>query len=467
MKVSVIGTGYVGLVTAACLAYLGHEVACLDINEQRINDLKNGKVPIYEPGLAELLEDSRKNNNYPIFTTNAAEAIPHGELIFIAVGTPSNEDGSANLSYLESAASTIGQYLNDGAVVINKSTVPVGSGNWVQMLVANGAANRDVSFTVASNPEFLREGSAIHDTLYPDRIVIGADDDGTANKMKTLYEGLKSQHFSEPVYCKRPEGFSEVPIICTDITSAEMIKYSANCFLAMKISFANQIANICDLVGADINEVARGIGTDSRIGNKFLNAGIGWGGSCFGKDVKALINIANEYGYEPELLTATQEVNYKQRDLIVKRLQENLKILKGRKIGLLGLAFKPNTDDLRDAPALDIASALIKLGARVVATDPIAIEHCKAQNPDLAIDYVNSPEELVQDLDALVLVTEWDEYKSLALGDFIKVMKGDLFIDGRNQYEASHLTALGFNYVGIGSQAKELNVEKKPVFASV
>lgn len=493
VKVAVIGTGYVGLVTAVCLSYLGHELRCLDINDERIEKLKNGKVPIYEPGLEDLLEECKKKESngtgkYPIFTTSPEKAIPDAEVIFIAVGTPSNPDGSANLSYLQSAAETIGKYLSNGAVVINKSTVPVGSGNWVQMLVDRGLKSREESkelalstvsketgsqtsrssptgtsagldknsganppsFTVASNPEFLREGSAIHDTLYPDRIVIGADDSETAETIKKLYKELKHQEFKDPTFCKRPEGFGEVPIISTDITSAEMIKYSANCFLAMKISFANQIANISDLVGANVNEVMKGIGTDTRIGNKFLNAGIGWGGSCFGKDVKALINIAGEYGYSPELLTSTISVNLGQRDLIVKRLQEQLKIIKGKKIGLLGLAFKPNTDDLRDAPALDIARSLIKLGANIRATDPIAIENCKAQLPDLEIEYCQDPERMSEGLNALVLVTEWDEYKNLDLKGLLKKMDGNLFIDGRNQYKPENLRALGFNYIGIG-----------------
>lgn len=457
MKVSVIGTGYVGLVTATCFAFLGHEVACLDINEKRINDLNKGKVPIYEPGLEDLLEISRRNDNYPIFSTEAEKVISFGDFVFIAVGTPPLPSGEANLEYLKSAAESIGKFLKPGAIVINKSTVPVGSGNWVKMLVEKGVESRSmsseaapVSFTVASNPEFLREGTAIFDTLYPDRIVIGSEDQATEDKLKLLYSELKEQKFTEPSFCKRPEGFGEVPIIATDITSAEMIKYSANSFLAMKISFANQMANICDLVGADVTEVMHGIGSDTRIGNKFLNAGIGWGGSCFGKDVQALIKIAEEYSYRPELLEATKTVNYKQRELVIKRLQEELKIIKGKRIGLLGLAFKPNTDDLRDAPALDIARSLLKLGARVSATDPIAMENCQKENPDLEIDYKESPEALARDLDAIILLTEWDEYKNLDLKDILTAMSGNLFIDGRNLYKPAKMKDLGFNYIGVG-----------------
>lgn len=462
MKVSVIGTGYVGLVTASCFAFLGHDVVCLDINKERIDKLNNGEIPIYEPNLDRLLEDCKKNGTFPKFTTDEKEAIPHGEFIFIAVGTPPQPNGEPNLTYLQSAAETIGKYLSDGAIVINKSTVPVGSGNWVYMLVENGTKERvvatagngemveEVNFSVASNPEFLKEGSAIADSLYPDRIVLGSDNEQVASKLKELYKELSEQSFKAPDYCPRPESFNQVEVISTDVTSAEMIKYSANAFLATKISFANQIANICDLVGADINEVMHGIGTDTRIGPKFLNAGIGWGGSCFGKDVEALASIASEYGYDTEILKATRTVNYKQRDLVIRRLQEKLKIVKGKNIGLLGLAFKPNTDDLRDAPALDISRALLKLGARVKATDPIAMPNCKKQNPDMNIEYFETVNEMVQGLDALVLVTEWGEFCNLDMKAIKEKMNGDIFIDGRNKYSPAELKELGFQYIGMG-----------------
>ncbi|MFM7458780.1 MAG: UDP-glucose dehydrogenase family protein [bacterium] len=467
MKVSVIGTGYVGLVTATCLAYLGHDVACLDIDEKKIENLKEGKIPIYEPNLEQLLEDTKKTDKFPIFTTDPKIAMEHGEIIFIAVGTPPKENGEPDLRYIEACAKTIGKHAKQDCIVINKSTVPVGSGNWVYMLIEQ--ANPKLNFHVASNPEFLREGSAIFDTFYADRIVIGTE--GTARnknaeigvceqsldenfaraKLKELYKPLIEQSFTPPSYCPRPNGQAHIPFISTDITSAEMIKYSANSFLAMKISFANQIANICDLVGADVTEVMHGIGTDSRIGSKFLNAGIGWGGSCFGKDVQALIKIAEEYDYNPELLYGTTSVNYKQRNLVIKRLQDQMKILKGRKIGLLGLAFKPNTDDLRDAPALDIAKALIKLGASVSVTDPIAAENCKKQNPDLEVNYVNDPYELAQGKDALILVTEWDEYRKLDLEKVFSSMAGPkILLDGRNIYSPADAREIGFNYISIG-----------------
>lgn len=465
MKVSVIGTGYVGLVTATCFAFLGHDVSCLDINEKRIANLKQGKIPIYEPNLEELLESTRQNNKYPKFSTDPQTVIEGAEFIFIAVGTPPLANGEANLDYLKSAAETIGKYLREDAIVINKSTVPVGSGNWVAMLIENGIAQRNsqqaastttvtkVKFSVASNPEFLREGSAISDSLYPDRIVLGAESEEVTSRLQELYKSLSEQSFKAPDFCPRPSSLTKVPVIATDITSAEMIKYSANAFLATKISFANQIANICDLVGADINEVMKGIGSDTRIGHKFLSAGIGWGGSCFGKDVDALIKIAHEYNYDPEILAATKKVNYAQRDLVIKRLQENLKIIKGKKIGLLGLAFKPNTDDLRDAPALDIARALLKMGARVLASDPIAMPNCKQENPDLNIEYSDDPYQMAESLDALILVTEWNEYRNLDMQKILKTMSGNLFIDGRNQYSPTFLKDLGFNYVGMGRHA--------------
>jgi UDPglucose 6-dehydrogenase len=465
VKVSVIGTGYVGLVTASCFAFLGHDVCCLDINEDRIKALNNGEIPIYEPGLDQLLEDCKKANTFPSFTTDAETAISHGDFVFIAVGTPSMPNGEPNLTYLQSAAETIGKYLKPGAVVVNKSTVPVGSGNWVSMLVENGIAQRapkegsgattieKLDFAVASNPEFLREGSAIGDSLYPDRIVLGADKPESLTKLKELYKELSEQKFKAPDYCPRPDNFSKVEVIGTDVTSAEMIKYSANSFLATKISFANQIANICDLVGADVNEVMRGIGSDSRIGHKFLNAGIGWGGSCFGKDVDALISIAQDYGYNPSILESTKQVNYMQRDIVIKRLQEKLKILKGKKIGLLGIAFKPNTDDLRDAPSLDISRALLKAGAQVRACDPIAVENCKKQNPDLGIEYFTDAYKMSENLDALLLITEWDEYKNLDMEKVLANMSGNLFLDGRNQYGPHKLAELGFDYIGMGRQA--------------
>lgn len=465
MKVSVIGTGYVGLVTASCFAFLGHDVCCLDINEDRIKSLNNGEIPIYEPGLEKLLEDCKKNNTFPKFTTDAKSAISHGDFVFIAVGTPSLANGEPNLTYLQSAAETIGKYLKPGAVVVNKSTVPVGSGNWVSMLVENGISQRapkegsgtttieKVDFAVASNPEFLREGSAISDSLYPDRIVLGSDKPESLNKLKELYKELSEQKFKAPDYCPRPEGFTEVQVIGTDVTSAEMIKYSANSFLATKISFANQIANICDLVGADVKEVMNGIGSDSRIGHKFLHAGIGWGGSCFGKDVDALISIAEDYGYTPSILESAKQVNYLQRELVIKRLQENMKILKGKKVGLLGIAFKPNTDDLRDAPALDISRALLKAGAQVRACDPIAVDNCKKQNPDLSIEYFDDVYKMTNGLDALILVTEWDDYKNLDMQKILSNMNGNLFLDGRNQYNPNEISKLGFNYIGMGRQA--------------
>jgi UDPglucose 6-dehydrogenase len=305
-------------------------------------------------------------------------------------------------------------------------------------------------FLVASNPEFLREGSAIADTFYPDRIVIGATDDYAAERLRALYEPIIEQTFSAPAPAARPAGFTAVPVVTTDLQSAEMIKYAANAFLATKISFANEVANICERVGADIKEVVRGFGLDSRIGPKFLNAGAGWGGSCFGKDVSALIDIAKEYGYEPALLRSTVEVNRRQRQVVVHKLQDVLKIVKGKTIGLLGLAFKPETDDLRDAPALEIAAQLLEMGARVKAYDPIANDTCRAQHPGLKIEYAADAIGLADDCDALVIVTEWEEFRYLDLDRVGEVMRNKVLIDGRNVLDPAAAAKAGFIYRGIG-----------------
>jgi UDPglucose 6-dehydrogenase len=303
---------------------------------------------------------------------------------------------------------------------------------------------------VASNPEFLREGSAIADTFYPDRIVVGANDNYATERLRALYEPIIEQTFSEPSSAARPSGFTAVPVVTTDLASAEMIKYAANAFLATKISFANEIANICERVGADIKEVVRGFGLDSRIGPKFLNAGVGWGGSCFGKDVSALIDIAKEYGYDPELLSSTVSVNKRQRSIPVQKLQESLKIIKGKTIGLLGLAFKPETDDLRDAPALEIARQLLEMGARIKVYDPIAAQACRNQQPDLKVEYADNALSLAEDCDALVIVTEWEEFRHLDLIGISEVMKGKVLIDGRNILDPQAVEAAGFKYRGIG-----------------
>src|SRR5439155_8709538 len=357
--------------------------------------------------------------------------------------------------YLEAAARSIGAAM-DGSrfrVVVNKSTVPVGSGNLVETLVREGIGDTHPSgpirFGVASNPEFLREGSAVADSLYPDRIVVGGDT-STLAIMRQLYEPLVAQVFDPPPGVPRPSSMISVPLLATSLTSAEMIKYAANAFLAMKIGFANEIANICERVGAEGPEVMAGIGLDSRIGAKFLNPGIGWGGSCFGKDIQSLLHTAREYGYSSRLLQATLEVNTAQRQMVIQKLQEKLYILKGRTIGLLGLAFKPDTDDLRDAPSLHIAERLLQMGARVKAYDPIANAACRAQRADLKIRLCDSARELAADSDALVMVTEWKEFHSLDLAELAGLMTSPILVDGRNLFVPETAVAAGFDYSGIG-----------------
>ncbi len=454
MRVTVIGTGYVGTVTGACLACLGHRVTCVDTDQSKIDRLRAGESPIYEPGLEELIQLAHASGGID-FETDLSSPVLESDVIFIAVGTPPLPSGESNLTYLEAAARGIGKAM-DGSkfrVVVNKSTVPVGTGNLVQTLVREGIAETEsgpVCFGVASNPEFLREGSAIHDSLYPDRIVLGAEEAATLDVMRALYAPLASQTFEAPSFAPRPAAMWPVRVVETTLTSAEMIKYSANAFLTVKIGFANEIANICERVGADVTEVMLGIGLDTRIGSKFLNAGLGWGGSCFGKDVSSLLHTSAEYGYKAHLLEASLTVNANQRQVIIQKLQERLGILKGRTIALLGLAFKPNTDDLRDAPSLLIADKLIRMGARVKAFDPVAMNACRAQHPNLGIQYAANALATVDGADALVLVTEWAEFAELDLAAIAGRMSKPVLIDGRNLFDPEKARAAGFAYEGIG-----------------
>lgn len=463
MRVTVIGTGYVGTVTGVCLAYLGHDVSCVDLDASKISRLQKGDIPIYEPFLAELLPLASRQGTLE-FTTDLAKAVAPSDVIFIAVGTPPQPSGEADLRYLEAAARSVGAALNGDRyhVVVNKSTVPVGSGNLVETLVREGVveargSDDSVHFGVASNPEFLREGSAIADSLFADRIVIGAEDQRTLSVLRELYRPLVEQTFAPPPFLHRPSWLSRTPLVTTTITSAEMIKYASNAFLAMKIGFANEMANICERVGADITEVVSGIGLDSRIGMPFLNAGIGWGGSCFGKDVQSLLHTAKEYGYKSKLLEATLEVNYAQRQVVIQKLQEKLYIIKGRTVGLLGLAFKPDTDDLRDAPSLQIAERLLQLGARVRVYDPIAMEGCKAQFPDIRITYCQDALSVAEKADALVIVTEWPEFRHLPLSALVQRMSRAVMIDGRNLFAPEEARRAGFDYTGIGRAASRTN----------
>ena len=453
MNVSILGTGYVGLTTGACLAFLGHKVTCADADASKVAMLEEGRVPFHEPYLAELIEEARCNLR---FTTDYAQAIPGSQVIFIAVGTPPGANGAPDLQYLQAAARGIGEHLTgDFTVVVNKSTVPIGSGNWVGSLVRDaleqrgGGRKASGRFAVASNPEFLREGTALHDSLYPDRVVIGADEVQTAEVLYTLYRPILDQTFQPPPYLPRPEELGAVPLISTDLASAELIKYAANAFLALKISYINEIGLLSEKVGADIAQVAKGIGLDARIGTRFLQAGIGWGGSCFGKDTAALIATAQEYGLEMSIVQAARDVNRRQRERVIEKLLAELRILKGRTIGLLGLAFKPHTDDLREAPALDIGRKLIERGARVKAHDPVAMDRFRREHPDLGIVCCESPEEVARDCDALVLVTEWPQYRELDWEPLAKLMRAAVLLDGRMVLDRARLARAGFRYIGL------------------
>jgi len=462
MRVCVIGTGYVGLVTGACLAHIGHDVICVDTNEEKVKLMKSGQSPIFEPGLSEIMHSAIETEKIH-FTTDIAAGVAHGEILFIAVGTPPLPTGESDTRYVEAVARGIGENLNGGyKVIVNKSTVPIGSGDWVRMLVLDGIAEQQktlvpaggvssderllqvaAEFDVVSNPEFLREGSAVHDTFNPDRIVLGGNSQRAVALMQQLYAPIVQRKFAED------QSLPPVPILATDLSSAEMIKYAANAFLATKISFINEVANICDRVGADVTQVAKGIGLDSRIGNKFLQAGIGWGGSCFPKDVSALIHTADDYGYEAQLLKAAVSVNERQRLIALEKLQKVLKILKGKTVGLLGLTFKPDTDDLRDAPALILIEQLNRLGAKVKAYDPI-ISQTGMRHGLSGVLVETDAERLADGCDALVLVTEWQQFSTLDYVKMAKLMAHPVIIDGRNFLDPETLIRAGFQYVGVG-----------------
>jgi UDPglucose 6-dehydrogenase len=462
MRVCVIGTGYVGLVTGVCLAHIGHDVICVDNNQEKVKLMKAGQSPIYEPGLSELMQSSSESGRLE-FTSDLASGVEHGEILFIAVGTPPLPTGESDTRYVEAVARGIGSYLKGGyKVIVNKSTVPIGSGDWVRMLVLEGIRERVAlasqdrqkdaglpltemitEFDVVSNPEFLREGSAIHDTFNPDRIVLGGNSEKAIAMMVELYQPIVKRQFAlDPTAAL-------VPVVVTDLSSAEMIKYAANSFLATKISFINEVANICDRVGADVTQVAKGIGLDSRIGEKFLQAGIGWGGSCFPKDVGALIHTAEDYGYNAELLNAAVKVNQHQRLIIIEKLQKELKILKGKTIGLLGLTFKPDTDDMRDAPSLNIIEELNRLGAKVKAYDPIVSQSGLSHGLSGVIIETNL-EMLADGCDALVLITDWQEFLKLDYEKLATFMQHKVIIDGRNFLDREKIQQAGFHYVGMG-----------------
>ncbi|MGV0795815.1 UDP-glucuronate decarboxylase [Mycolicibacterium elephantis] len=439
-KVAVIGTGYVGAVTSTCLASLGHTVWGLDTDSARAGQLNNGQTPFHEPGLPELLKSTLSTGRLR-FTDSHADALADAEFVFLCVGTPPGPDGAPDLTQLESAIQSLAPYLRADAVIVNKSTVPVGSGNWTRTILEDALeGNRQLSFHVVSNPEFLREGSAIDDFLYPDRIVLGgaASD---VSRVAELYQPVLDQSFDGGRRNVKPA------LITTELASAEMIKYAANAFLATKISFANEMAHLCELVGADVREVLPAIGADHRVGAAFLNPGVGWGGSCFGKDVAALISTGQEYGYTSSMLQSTVEINKSQRATAIRKLQRELHILKGRRIALLGLTFKPGTDDLRDAPALDIARRLLTAGAVVSAFDPVV-----KVLPDELVGVRLTPDiyDAADRADAVVVVTEWPEFRQIDPAGLRRVMRGDLILDGRNCLPEADFIGSGLRLIGFG-----------------
>ena len=457
MKIAIIGTGYVGLTTAVVLAYLNHDVAAVDKDESKLSLLQEGKSPIHEPGIQSLLEDLQHTIR---FTPSVAEAVPDAELILIAVGTPPKKNGEADTRHVEQAAREVAEVClpDRHYTLVVKSTVPIGTNRRVVEVVENVFSARGIqgNVSVASNPEFLQEGLALQGAFYPDRIVVGANSDEAVDTLRHLYQPILEQTFDPPSKFPRPSAYHLPPMMTTDPSSAEMIKYAANTFLALKISFINEIAGLCEEVDADVTEVARGIGLDARIGNQFLRAGLGWGGSCYPKDTAALLGVAAQSGYKMPITEAARTVNFRQRKRIVEKLQSTLGTLESKTIGVLGLAFKPNTDDVREAPALDIIRELIAAGATVHAHDPIAIPnaqaalHGKDETVNPKLHFTEDVYELSYDADALILVTEWDFYHRLELRRLAKQMKTPILIDGRNVYSPEEARTAGFHYIGIG-----------------
>lgn len=436
MKIAIVGSGYVGLVSGACFAEVGIDVTCVDIDTQKIENLKKGIIPIYEPGLDELVTRNIKEGRLH-FTTTLSECLDEVEVVFCAVGTPPDEDGSADLKYVIDVARTFGQNITKYAILVTKSTVPVGTSKIIKKVISEELAKRDeiIDFEVASNPEFLKEGAAIKDFMSPDRVVIGIESDRAKKVMERLY---------------RPFLLNNFRVIFMDIASAEMTKYAANSMLATRISFMNDIANLCELVGADVNMVRKGIGTDARIGNKFLYAGCGYGGSCFPKDVKALIHTGKENGYSMKIIEAVEEVNEAQKSIVYYKLKKSLDgNLKGKRIAIWGLSFKPETDDMREAPSLVVIDKLIADGANIVAYDPIAMNEAKRRLGD-KISYAKDMYDAVIDADAIALMTEWKQFRLPSWSIIKKAMRGNTIIDGRNIYDANELQDEGFIYHCIG-----------------
>ena len=432
MNITIFGVGYVGLITGACLASLGHKIICVDIDKDKIELLKAGKIPFYEPGLAELVHQNMKKGSLT-FSTNAAEAVSFGEVIFNCVNTPSNSDCSANLQYVFSVAKTIGENINEYKVIVNKSTVPPGTTRKTAEIIAEHS-RKEISFDVVANPEFLREGNAIRAFNYPDKIVIGTDSEKAITIMRRVYSGRMRTY---------------LPIVETDWETAETIKYANNTFLATKISFINEMANICDRVGADIKIVSMALGLDYRISPRFLNPGVGYGGSCFPKDVKALITTAKQHGYTASLFEEVDALNERQKKIMVNKIVEKFTDLTGKTFTVLGLSFKPKTNDMREAPSINIITELLSLGAAVKVYDPCAMEDAKKIFED-KISYCSSVEEAAQQSNALIVVTEWDEFRSINFAELGRVMKDKIVFDGRNIYEPELVRDEGFEYIGMG-----------------
>jgi len=431
MQIAVIGTGYVGLVTGACFAEFGVDVTCVDVDINKIEKLNQGVIPIYEPGLDQIVEKNVKAGRLR-FTTEIGPAVEQALVVFLAVGTPPQEDGSPNMSYYRQAAKDIADAMNGYKVLVTKSTVPIGTGKWLRDFINENQSTK-TNFGVASNPEFLREGAAIDDFMRPDRVVIGSNEEDAIAIMKDLY---------------RPLFLIETPIVITSLEAAELIKYAANAFLATKITFINEVANLCDAIGCDVHDVARGMGMDNRIGRKFLHPGPGYGGSCFPKDTRALTTVADQYGVETRIVDAVIEANERQRDAMIPKIEKLVGDLAGKKIGVLGLSFKPETDDMRESPAIDIVHAILKRGGTVRAYDPVAMD--EAKHYINGIEYAADEYDAIRDADALVIITEWNQFRALDMDRVKSLLKTPKIIDLRNVYEPADMRALGFEYVGVG-----------------
>lgn len=431
MNIAVIGTGYVGLVTGACFAEFGVNVTCVDVDENKISSLNNGEIPIYEPGLGKVVTKNVEANRLK-FTINIKSAIEDALVVFLAVGTPPQEDGSPDMSYFRQAAKDIAEAMNGYKVLVTKSTVPVGTGKWLKDFVTENLKTK-TDFGVASNPEFLREGAAIEDFMRPNRVVIGSNEEEAIIIMKDLY---------------RPLYLIETPIVITSLEAAELIKYAANAFLATKITFINEIANLCDAIGCDVHDVARGIGMDKRIGGKFLHPGPGYGGSCFPKDTRALTTVADKFNVETRIVDAVIEANEFQRQAMIPKIEKLVGDLNGKKIGVLGLSFKPETDDMRESPAIEIIKQLVKKGASIKAFDPVAMKEAKECLPE--IEYAENEYDAIEGADALLIITEWNQFRALNMKQVKKLLKTPKIADLRNIYEPEDMRKLGFEYVGVG-----------------